>query len=248
MEISMKHIILGLLLLFPINVFSQSAFNIVRAAKNTFKPSIICRSITTQTTNAVLAKELLSTQQLVTKPIYTNVNRKVCVPEIRISYHFTTPPITYPERLYGGYNYLKLLSRLSRNKLIDKKFLHIWKNINKTQTYNGVHHIVNKSTLQEIYLRANLKGKVRLDEMQNNAPAVFHILHGNPTYKDIFHNRDRQVDIYFTYGIKAVIDDFFHNVRIVSRKEGVRFFSKEVIENTYKEAHLWCNTFNCRWE
>ena len=208
----------------------------------------MCRSITTQVANAALTKEILRTQQVITKPIYTNVNRKVCTPEIRITYKFLTPKLTYPERLYGGYNYLKLLSRLSRNKLIDKNFLHIWKNINKTQTYNGVHHIVNKSTLQEIYLRANLKGRVRLDEMQNNAPAVFHSLHGNPAYKDIFHNRDKQVETYFKYGMKAVIDDFFNEVSIASRKEGVRFFSKEVIENTYKEAHLWCNTFNCKWE
>lgn len=244
----MRHIILGLLFLLPLNIFSQSAFNIIKVSKNSFKPSIVCRSITTQVANAALAKEILRTQQVITKPIYTNVNRKVCIPEIRITYKFLTPQLTYPERLYGGYNYLKLLSRLSHNKLIDKNFLHIWKNINRTQTYNGVHHIVNKSTLQEIYLRANLKGRVRLDEMQNNAPAVFHSLHGNPTYKDIFHNRDKQVETYFKYGMKAVIDDFFNEVSIASRKEGVRFFSKEVIENTYKEAHLWCNTFNCKWE
>lgn len=244
----MRHIILGLLLLFPLSVFSQSAYNVVRAAKNSFKPSIICRSITTQASNVGLAKAVVQNSRLLTNPSYIYLNRKVCIPEVRITYQFATAPLTYPERLYGGYNYLKIISRLSRNKLIDKNFLHIWKNINRTQTYNGVHHIVNKSTLQEIHLRANLKGKVRLDEMQNNAPAVFHSLHGNPLYKDIFHNRDKQVELYFNYGMKAVIDDFFHNVRIVSRKEGVRFFSKEVIENTYKEAHLWCNTFNCKWE
>lgn len=244
----MRHIILGLLLLLPLDIFSQSAFNIVKASKNSFKPSIVCRSITTQVANVSLAKEILRTQQIITNPSYTYLNRKVCVPEVRVTYQFLTPQLTYPERLYGGYNYLKLISRMSRNKLIDKNFLHIWKNINRTQTYNGVHHIVNKSTLQEIHLRANLKGKVRLDEMQNNAPAVFHSLHGNPLYKDIFHNRDRQVETYFNYGMKVVIDDFFNEVSIASRKEGVRFFSKEVIENTYKEAHLWCNTFNCKWE
>lgn len=155
----MRHIILGLLFLLPLNIFSQSAFNIVKASKNSFKPSIVCRSITTQVANVGLAKEILRTQQVITKPVYTNVSRKVCIPEIRITYRFLTPQLTYPEKLYGGYNYLKLLSRLSHNKLINKNFLHIWKNINKTQTYNGVHHIVNKSTLQEIHLRANLKGK-----------------------------------------------------------------------------------------
>lgn len=243
----MKHIILGLLLIFPLDVFSQSAFNIVKTARKSFKPSIICRSITTQTINTNLARDVLKIQNVITKPVY-KITNKHCTPQIRITYQFTTLPITYPERLYGGYNYLKIISRLSKDKVIDKQFVHIWKNINRTQSYNGVHHIVNKSTLQEIYLRANLKGKVRLDEMQNNAPAVFHSLHGNPAYKDIFHNRDKQVEIYFNFGMKAVIDDFFHNVRIVSREEGVRFFSKEVIENTYKEAHLWCNTFNCKWE
>ena len=87
-----------------------------------------------------------------------------------------------------------------------------------------------------------------LHEIQNNAPAVFHSLHGNPVYKDIFHNREKQFKLYQKGGVKLVLDDFFKNVHIISREENVRFFSKEVIRNTYLEAHLWCETFNLKWE
>lgn len=245
----MKLIPLVLFLLLSANVFSQSAFNIVKVARNATRPNVICRTITIRTSGLSIANRVVGSSILSSPVRYKSINSKLCIPKTTITYDFKIPIITYPEKLYGPYNLLKLISRNSRtNKLISKEHISIWKNINKTQTYNGVHHIVNKSTLQEVHSRANLNGMVRLDEMQNNAPAVFHSLHGNPTYKDIFHNRDRQVETYFKYGMKAVIDDFFNRVNIASRKEGVRFFSKEVIENTYKEAHLWCNTFNLKWE
>ena len=245
----MKSILFGLLLLLPLNVFSQSAFTIIKAAKTATKQSIVCRSIRTELKNVALLNDVIRTQSIISKQAYNTINKRSCAPEVFITYKFRTPPLTYPEKLYGTYNYLKIISRLVRNNgLVSDNYKRTWKHINTTQAYNGVHHIVNKSTLQEIFIRENLKGRVSLAEMQSNAPAVFHSLHGNPLYKDIFHNRDKQVKTYFKYGMKAVIDDFFNEVSIASRKEGVRFFSEEVIENTYKEAHLWCNTFNCKWE
>ena len=235
----MKLIPLVLFLLLSVNVFSQSAFNIVKVARNATKPNVICRTITIRTSGLSVANRVINSSILSSPVKYKQINSKLCIPKTTITYDFKIPIITYPEKLYGPYNLLKLISRNSRtNKLISKEHISIWKNINKTQTYNGVHHIVNKSTLQEIYLRENLNGMVRLDEMQNNAPAVFHSLHGNPTYKDIFHNKEKQFELYQKGGVKLVLDDFFKNVHIISREENVRFFSKEVIENTYKEENL----------
>lgn len=246
----MKLIPLVLFLLLSTNVFSQSAFNIVKVARNVTRPNVICRTITIRTSGLSVANSVINSSILSSPVRYKSINSKLCIPKTTITYDFKIPIITYPEKLYGPYNLLKLISRNSRtNKLISKEHIDIWRQINNSQTYNGAHHIFNKSTISLIYNVEKLsKNGFLLHEIQNNAPAVFHSLHGNPTYKDIFHGKEKQFELYQKGGVKLVLDDFFKNVHIISKKENVRFFSKEVIRNTYSEARLWCETFNLRWK
>lgn len=246
----MKLIPLILFLLLSTSSFSQSVFNIVKAARNATRPNVICRTITIRTSGLSIANRVIGSSILSSPIRYKPINSRLCIPKTTITYDFKIPIITYPEKLYGPYNLLKLISRNSRtNKLISKEYISIWKQINNSQTYNGAHHVFNKSTISLIYNIEKLsKNGFLLHEIQNNAPALFHSLHGNPIYKDIFHDRKKQFELYQKGGVKLVLDDFFKNVHIISKEENVRFFSKEVIRNTYLEARLWCETFNLKWE
>lgn len=246
----MRLIPLVLCLLLSTGVFSQSAFNIVKVARNVTRPNVICRTIAIRTSGLPIANKVIGSSVLSSPIRYKQINSRLCIPKTTITYDFKIPIITYPEKLYGPYNLLKLISRNSRtNKLISKEHISIWKQINNSQTYNGAHHVFNKSTISLIYDIEKLsKNGFLLHEIQNNAPAVFHSLHGNPVYKNIFHDREKQFKLYQKGGVKLVLDDFFKNVHVISKEENVRFFSKEVIGNTYLEARLWCETFNLKWQ
>lgn len=233
---------------------AQSAFKIVKALKSSriTKAALVCRTTKASVSQAALAKEVIKLHH----PEYTEVLSSACLPEIQFTAEFKVPLLRRPETLYGSYSYLKILAAWSREKgSVEYKYINIWKNIHRTQSYNGVHHIVNKSTLKAIHsdmkMYARSKGlpfTTNLAQVQNTAPATFHILHGNPEYKHIFHDADTQYKLYQSSGIKGVIEEYFKNINKVNAELGLKPVPFSVILGTFKEAELWAKTFNLRWE
>lgn len=242
-----KFITLILVVLLTQVAYCQSAFTIIKAiSKNSVrKGTLVCRTVRTLPKNYNVASRALLYQNP-EKFLKTSISD--C--DIKITTEFKVPTLRSPETIYGGYNYLRFISSISKQKgSVYKEYLKVWNKINNSYTYNGAHHIVNKSTLKEIHHRMKLNSRhnnipfnVSLDEMQRNAPAIFHILHGNPNYKNIFHNMERQLEIYEEYGIKGILDDFFSNLETYGYP-----VSKQVIKGTYLEAELWARTYNLRW-
>lgn len=152
-----------------------------------------------------------------------------------------------PEKLYGGYNYLKMCS--SQFSGVD------WAHINRTTSYNGVHHIVTVQSLKELYkisVNSYEKGKIKLypffNDMYKNAPSAFHILHNNPEYYHIFHNSELQLKIYNERGIKGILDNYFENIIHINTELNLPPIPEDVIKGTYVEAELWSTYFGLDWE
>lgn len=250
--------------IFSAPAFAQSAFSVVRKPStlaNAFKPIVISRTVAVPVAQLPLASQVCLSRVpcTVSSPKKLSSRLETAVARAQIEAHFAIPRLNRPENIYGGYNYLRTMTKLSQKspRNIESEHQGIWQKINHTRSYNGAHHIVNKSTLEQIHQNMKIKARVRgqtfttnLSEMQNNAPAIFHRLHGNPEFSYIFHNRERQLQIYYQSGMKAVIDDFFEQVNLLAwESDGlIPRVPQKVMEGTYLEAELWCKTFNLRWE
>lgn len=259
----MRKLLLFLVLsLFSCSASGQNAYTIVQKARNArhFKAAVISRSLQAPASQLALANSALKLRS--PKP-FTPIRfkQKIAgerVSQIRINTEFLVPRLGNPGNIYGGYNYLKTIAKLSRSpNTVEPAYARMWRLINDNAAYKGAHHIVNKSTLRIIYedmaARAEMAGKpfsVNLTEMQNNAPGIFHILHGHPSYQRIFHNAERQTDIYYEYGMKAVIEDFFEQINRISAASlgSIPGIPPSVMSGTYIEAELWCKTFHLRWD
>nr|QGT50601.1 hypothetical protein Elusimicrob1349_0710 [uncultured Elusimicrobia bacterium] len=259
----MKKLLLLLVLgLFSCSAFAQSAYKIVQTGKaiRRLKASVVARTLQAPASQVALAKatsELRSPRYLHTARINPKI-AQVRVPQVVINTDFLVPKLGNPANIYGGYNYLKTITKLARKpQTVEPAYARMWNLIANDHAYKGAHNIVNKSTLKIIYEdmteKYALAGKifpVNLTEMQNNAPGIFHILHGNPHYQRVFHNAERQTAIYYEYGMKAVIEDFFETINRLSAESGgaVPGIPPSVMIGTYMEAELWCKTFHLRWE
>lgn len=267
----MRRILVFLIALFfcsNVAVYGQSAYKLVRAAKRVkFKQAplgTINRHLQAPLKSANLAKEVAR----LTNPAileYYSLNNSVktkqgivTVPEIHIVTEFPTPILNNPSTLWGSYRYLRVLTSLSREKgAVNPRYADKWKHIFTVTSYNGVHHIVNKSTLKEIYYqmknKAARKGEaftVRLDDMQREAPASLHPFHGNPEYSVLFHNLNRQMALYEKGGIRAILTDYFNGLRELHARfpKEAPAVPEEVINNTLLEAKLWAETFQLKWK
>lgn len=118
------------------------------------------------------------------------------------------------------------------------------------------HRRPQKPKLLQIYrdmkINARDRGETidfRLFDLQNNAPAIFHMLYAKPQFAAVFHNKERQLELYYTSGVKAILDDFFYQVgRIAAESNGkIPQVPHLVREGTYQEAKLWCKIFHLRW-
>lgn len=245
-----KYFVIGILLIFFFQCYghTQNAYQVLKQISKGSKRALVCRTITTNVVNANLARNAALLRNT------SNYSQHLLDCKIKINTEFSIPVLKKPESLYGGYNYLKILSTMARrDKFIADGYQRVWKNINNSTTYNGVHHIVNKSTLELIHRELKAKGlhsNVNLAEMQNNAPAIFHILHGNPEYKDIFHNSEYQLKMYHMYGIKGILEDFFRkmdNISLVTNYK-IQYIPNFVKEGIMAEAELWAKNYNLKWE
>ena len=89
--------------------------------------------------------------------------------------------------------------------------------------------------------------KVNLESMQKNAPALFHPMHGNPNYEDVFHNPYEQYEIYKKSGAKAVMKNQIEKINLLNIELGIPEISEEMIDGLIKETELWCQIYNVRY-
>ena len=238
---------------------AQSAYKLVKliGSSKSAKVVSVCRTTRVPIQHEALARNVVN----LANPYLMRVSKVKgyyevkCLPEILIVTEFSAPILKNPETIYGGYNYLRILATASKERgVVSKRFVPIWKSINKTQGYNGVHHIVNKSTIKAIHsamkreYRASGKNfTIRLDETQNTAPAVFHVFHGNPRYTNVFHNSTQQIIAYKTGGVRKIILDYFNTINEINISNGMKPIHQSVVDGTLKEAELWAKTFKLRW-
>lgn len=247
-----KYILFFILNLLTNLVYSQNIYNIIRSFN---LPSIAKTSIEIQRITMVETANIDQAIKAVTFEVarrrynstdFTDLVNQQNTPIILISQNIKQQNCK-PEQLYGGYNYLKLCSK-SLNGLQ-------WRSINKTKGYNGVHHIINVSTLSELYkitVQNYKDGLIGIypfeDEFMRNAPGIFHKLHNHPEFTSLFHNKEMQLYIYENYGIKGILDNFFQMIAILNDSKGIEQISPEIIEGTYLETKIWCDYYGLKWE
>ena len=171
-----KYMLLVIILLFlATNLSAQNIFRVVGKSKN-----LINISRTT-----VVSKDIQSVAEAVLKDRSAEIIMQAVKKEIVLQ-SVIEQPFCLPEEVPGGYNYLRTVSKEMRCE-------GVWKKVVDSDSYNGAHHIINKSVLEVIYkdleIRARQAGNMidfTFDEFQSNAPAVFHPFHNSSKYKHIF--------------------------------------------------------------
>ena len=245
----LKKILIVLFLIVAQNCYSQSLFRIIARPKIKIHKAFEAQRVTIihqqQIERAIQVAEFNSRfRQTTTVNITPMISNNQ---PVGFLCNNITQDICKPEQLYGSYNYLKLASREMPRLTVN------WSHINKTSTYNGAHHIINIAVIQELQLSVktdykNLAEYPSLQEMTRQAPALFHPMHNNPKYTSVFHNKERQINLYNECGIKGVIEDFFEQLKIVNEQEGLPELPEDVIIGTLLEAQLWAEHFGLKWD
>lgn len=161
----------------------------------------------------------------------------------------TAKSIASPMDVYGPFCYLRKISEAAQDpKLVDPEFFHLWKHINQSGYFNGAHHIVNKSAIKLIHDDMKRAGaNPDLESMQRDAPAIFHPMHGNPNYNDLFHNAQEQYRIYKQSGIKAVMEHQIKLINQINRRIGLDEISESMYDGLMHEAELWCEIYGLKF-
>lgn len=191
------------------NLYSQNIFRFIGKGS----ALEIRRTITTNSININLARKILAAQGIRNIQVISPVS-------IQAVY---TPGIVTPAIVIGPNSYLKGISKAFRGD-------EAWKRINLATSYNGAHHIVTKFVIKQI------GGS---DEAIKNGPSVFHPLHNKPEYIDLFHNHQRQLELYKSDGIKGIVQDFFNRI------DG---FTEEEVNIMLLEAELWAKHWGFKWQ
>ena len=230
-------------------LYSQNIVSIGRSLRHFRTPIKVTRQIKVPIANTHNALEVARLQSIQRQTRYTFTNTStlsVITLERQLAKHTLKHPVT----IIGPYNYVRVFSGLSKEaELVDPKFAEEWKYIQKAQDYNGAHHIINKYTLKLIWQEQRAKGiKTNLSDMQKNAPAIFHPLHGNPAYKEIFHNPETQLEIYKEYGMKMVLIEQLRRIDEVNIANGFPTFPETYVQLLIKETEMWSRTYHLIWE
>ena len=229
---------LAIILLFlATNVYSQNLFKAAGKGKNFINIS--------RTT--VVRSDMKSLAEAVLRDRSSNIIEQVVKQEL-ILQTIIEQPFCSPEEVPGGYNYLRTVSKEMRAE-------NFWKDIVDSDSYNGAHHIINKSVLEVIYKdleirarQANTKLDFTFDEFQSNAPAVFHPFHNVTKYKHIFHNRERQLRLYYSEGVFGCVEDYFKQINEVNALKGLRLYDQEFKRTTLLETMLWARRYGLTWK
>lgn len=259
----MKKLIIILIAIYTASsCLAQSAYKLITAGKS---QATIIRSLRTTTNNLKLANSVSLARNPVTLESFNKVKTYstkgglIEVNEVELVSTFVAPKLTNPTNLWGSYRYLRTITKLSRLDIsnISDKYRVFWRNINKTQSYNGVHHIVSKNTISVIYdkmkedaIKNGEPFTINLDVMQAEAPALLHPFHGNPDYDGYFHDIAKQLYLYEHYGMKGIVMEYFMNMQLLhwDNKDLAPFISADVVNGTLQETELWCKTFGLVWE
>ena len=230
-------------------VYSQNIISIGRSLRHFRTPTKITRQIRVPIANTHNAIEVAKLQSLQKQTHYTFTNTST-LSVITLERQLAKHTIQHPVTIVGPYNYVRVFSGLSKEAdLVDPKFTEEWKYIQKAQDYNGAHHIINKYTLKLIWEEQRANGiKTNLSDMQKNAPAIFHPLHGNPAYKYHFHNPETQLEIYKEYGMKIVLVEQLRRIDEVNIANGFPTFPETYVQLLIKETRMWCKEHKLIWE
>ena len=226
----MRWVIILLLLAQPL--WAQNFFKVVRAAKGA-KPIRIHRMTITSGRNFETAYRVVWEQS---KKVDVSHEMERIVLQTII-----TQPQVSPLEVSGGYNYLRAVSQASRG-------LPDWKKINASDGYNGVHHIINKTVLDELYrVREKKENGLTYNDFVRNSPAAFHPLHNDLNFGWFFHNPKLQMRIYAEKGVKGVLIDYFGKANYLSKEYGFEEYTDEVIKNSLSEAKFWAEVWGLEW-
>jgi len=229
-------------------VHSQNAVQLVKSASKGASKSYtktICRSVTVPTAGYMAGKQALLSHNpanFACTDLYSAI-------QLATQKSITAKSIASPMEVYGPYCYLRKISDAAEDsQLVNPEFKDAWKHINKSGYYNGAHHIVNKSAIKLIHDDLKRAGaNPWLESMQRDAPAIFHPMHGNPNYNNVFHNAQEQYQIYKQSGIKAVMQHQIKKINQVNRKIGLDDMSEEMYNGLMHEAELWCKIYGIRF-
>lgn len=244
----MKKLLLVLLLSFTPQIYCQNIIKVGRSLR-TLKPTYIERTIHTNIAKSFQAIEIAKYQSLNTHTnwYFKNTPTKV---DVYIKRKLLEQTLKSPNRIYGPYNYVRVFSRISKDEsLTTGKHLQAWKHINQTTGYNGAHHIINKYTIKILHQELKKEGKnVSLSDMQNNAPAMFHPLHGDKRFQHYFHNPVAQLSDYHLYGMKITVMSLLAEIDEIGAELGLTRMPEDYINGILKETELWCKTYGLVWE
>lgn len=225
-----------LLLFVSVNCFAQNIYQVITKTPEIIK---VGRTVVVSPSTVPIAKNALfnRSEEILTEKVKKQVILQTVINQ----------PICKPEEVAGGYNYLRIANREMHNE-------EGWEDVACSSLYNGAHHIINKSVLEVIYtdlrFRARTRGETlpfNLADVQSNAPAMFHIYHNHPKYRNFFHDRDRQLRLYYSKGVFGILDDFLRRVDEVNAKEGLPPYSEKFKQTTLLEAELWAKHYGLKW-
>lgn len=244
-KFTINTLVVLLFLFFVSMCHAQNAVTLLRAFGRVNAASI-CRTVTVPSAMIDAAIGATMFQQA----NHYNINETGCFLQVELEKKVLLESLKSPTNLYGPYNYLRAYTKLSQERqFVNKKFLEEWKKLNKTQGYNGVHHLISKGTIKMLYIELKKQGKkVNLTDMENNAPAIFHPMHGNPEYKDVFHNLSNQYYDYKKFGMKITIISLLERIDEINVKIGLKPFPEWYLKGVLKEAELWCKYYGLVWE
>ena len=209
------------------------------------QPPIIKRTLTVPIRHGWVADKALLTYNP-TRLTFTNTSSHIT---FTLEKEIAAKTLKSPTAIHGPYTYTRAISTVSQDhSRVDPRYLSAWKYINQYGNYNGSHHIVNKTTIAAIHADLTEKGyKISLEEMQNDAPALFHPLHDRPQYKKIFHDAKWQYETYQKMGMEALLLYQFDKLHALNADIGLSPIPDEVIDGILKEAELWCTQYHLYW-
>ena len=243
---TIRTIFLVLLFLFSATVCcAQNVVTLLHSLKSASSVTL-CRSITVP---SVAVESAVSAAMLHNATRY-NLYEIDCRVRIELERKIVISSVKSPTTLYGPYNYLRAYTKISKDpRFLAKNAVKEWKNIHKVQSYNGVHHLISKGTIKLIYIDLKNQGKKpSLIDMENNAPSIFHPLHGNPEYHNIFHNIQEQYDNYNRFGMKITITKLLDSINQLNLQLGKPQFPDWYVTGVLKESELWCKYHGLVWE
>ena len=227
----MKLLLVLLLLAMP--ACGQNIYSLIKAGRG-LRPLRIARKTVTVPKYSTLAYEAMSMQAR--KINVSHTTDRIILEAI------IEQKLASPVEVSGGYNYLRTVSQ---NMAKEPG----WERINTSDGYNGVHHIINKTVLEKIYNeQAAIENNLTYSEFVRNSPAIFHPFHNNKYFTAMFHCPDKQLYLYYTKGVKGVLEAYFEQINAISKEYGIIEYNQEIIEHSMLEARFWAETYGLEWE